>query len=300
MSLYLEEIPLDNPYSFRSKIDILPHIVVPWHYHPDIEILLITKGKGRRFVGDHVENFNQGDLCIIGSNLPHVWKSEPSYYEDNSTNKAECMVIHFRKELFGDLFWQLPEMIKTSQFLEESKRGIRFKGTLRKRIEKQIKEAFTKSHEERLTCLLNILHTMSSANEYKHLASSGFSTEVQSNDGLRFQKVIEFVASNYQRPILLEEVAEQIHLSPTAFCRYFKERTGKSFLQYLNQYRIGLARKLLIDSQMKIQEIAFECGFGNLSHFNKHFKKLTGVIPKIYREEHKKTHHRLLKGKHML
>jgi len=273
----------------------LPFFVVPWHYHPDIEILLITKGSGRRYVGDHVENFSKGDLCILGSNLPHVWKSEPSYYTDDTVNKAECMVIHFRKEMFGDLFWQLPEMVKTSHFLESTKRGISFKGKSRKKIEKQIKHAFTISHEERLTLVLEILLTMTNSEEYKHLASTGFSNEVQSDDGVRFQKVFEFVASNYQRSISLEEVAEHIHLSPTAFCRYFKERAGKSFLQYLNQYRIGLARRLLIDSELKIQEIAFECGFGNLSHFNKHFKKLTGITPKIYRQEHKKTHHQLVK-----
>jgi len=272
----------------------LPHFVVPWHYHPDIELLLITKGEGRRFVGDHIENFYPGDLCLIGSNLPHVWKNDPSYYQNNPDKKAECLVIHFRKEQFGATFWHLPEMQRVAHLLESAQRGIRLSGKIRDEIELKTKSGFAKSHEERLTLVLEILHSISKSKELLFLASTGFSNEVQSGDGQRFQSVIEYITLNYQHPILLEEVAEHIHLSPTAFCRYFKNRTGKSFLQYLNHYRISLARKLLIEGQLKIQEIAFECGFGSLSHFNKHFKKLTGTAPKVYRSEHQKGHYKVI------
>jgi len=271
----------------------LPHFVVPWHYHPDIEILLILQGEGRRFVGDHIENFYPGDLCIIGNNLPHVWKNAPSYYIDDSNKHAECMVIHFKKELFGDVFWQLPEMQKAARFLDNAQRGVRFTGAFRNQLEEKIRGGFPKSHEERLTLVLEILNMMANTDEKKFLASSGFTNESQSSDGHRFQQVIEFIAQNYQRPILLEEVADKVHLTPTAFCRYFKGRTGKSFLQYLNTYRIGLARRLLIEGKLKIQEVAFECGFGNLSHFNAQFKKITGKTPKAFRKEHHKTHYQL-------
>ncbi|TLX78138.1 helix-turn-helix domain-containing protein [Labilibacter sediminis] len=271
----------------------LPHFVVPWHYHPDIEILLVTKGEGRRIVGDHIENYYPGDLCILGSNLPHVWKNDPSYYQSNPDKIAECLVIHFRTELFGDAFWQLPEMQKTASFLNSANRGIKFTGDTRDMLAHKIKSGFLKNPEERLSHVLDLLYSMAQSEERNFLASSGFTNEVQSSDGERFQRAIEYIALNYQRPILLEEIAEHVHLTPTAFCRYFKERTDKTFLQYLNHYRIGLARRLLIEGQLKIQEVAFECGFGNLSHFNKHFKKLTGITPKHYRIEHQKGHYQL-------
>jgi len=270
----------------------LPHFVVPWHYHPDIEILLILKGEGRRFVGDHIENFYPGDLCVIGSDLPHVWQNNDIHKEDSSL-VAECMVIHFRKEMFGEAFWQIPEMQKVNSFLKRAARGVSFDGKTRSLLEQKIKENFEKPPEDRLIVLLELLNIMTKSDESTCLSSSAMANQVQSADGDRFQKIVKFVALNFHHPVRLEDAASQIHMSPTAFCRYFKDRTRQSFLQYLNNYRIGYARRLLIENKMKIQDIAFDCGFNNLSHFNLQFKKISGTTPRNYRNEHVKTHYQI-------
>lgn len=285
---------LNSPKS--ASISVLhvkhKHFLVPWHYHPENEILLILKGEGRRFVGDHVENFYEGDLCFIGANLPHVWKSKEEYQHSRQEINAECLVIHFRNDLFGQAFGELVELSGIAELLKASSRGIKFYGDTRKRLSRYINESLNAQPEERLILLLKIVNIMAQTDECQYLSSTGFSKEVHSFDGQRFQKIIEFISINYRRQIRLNELAEQIHMTPTAFCRYFKSRTGKSFLQYLNSYRIGLARRLLIENKLKIQEIAFECGFGNLSHFNTHFRRINGATPREFRKQHVESHYK--------
>ncbi|MFV0483609.1 MAG: AraC family transcriptional regulator [Bacteroidales bacterium] len=285
---------LNSPKSVSISVLYVKHkyFLVPWHYHPENEILLILKGEGRRFVGDHIENFYEGDLCLIGSELPHVWKSKDEYRNSRQEINAECLVIHFRNEMFGKAFGELVELSGIAELLKSSSRGIKFYGETRKLLSELIANTLGASPEERLIILLKILNMMAQTDECKYLSSTSFSQEIYSFDGQRFQKIVEFISANYHRHIQLSELAEQIHMAPTAFCRYFKNRTGKSFLQYLNNYRIGLARRLLIEDRLNIQEIAFECGFGNLSHFNTQFKKINGTTPREFRKQHVKTHYK--------
>ena len=264
----------------------LPHFDVPWHYHPEIEIILVLRGEGRRFVGDHIDNFHEGDLCIVGDNLPHVWKNNDEYYQGDSSLVSECIVVHFKKETFGDHFWQLPEMSNAIKALKMAKKGVAFTGKTREKLTQLLIKGQQQSPEKRVLTFLQMLNIMGDTNKYKALSSLRFESGVQSADGERFQKAVRFISENYQRPILLEEISEKINMSPTTFCRYMKMRTGKSFLQYLNHYRIGFAKRLLIENKTKIQDIAFDCGFGNLSHFNHQFKKITGLTPREYKKEH--------------
>lgn len=276
-----QKLPLifDNYVNFHREE--LPCFIVPWHYHPEIEIMYIEKGCGTRFVGDHIESYKEGDVCIIGPNLPHEWRSSKFL----STNSA-CLCLFFRKELFDGVMINIPEFFNIKNLLERSQRGIKFTGVTRKLVAAFISESFTSSGVNRITNLIKLLDMMANTQDYELLASSGFTSSVHSSDFERLNKVLSFLLKNYNKQIKLEEVSALIGLTPTAFCRYFKVRTNKTFIQYLNDLRIGYAKRLLIEGKMKISTISVEVGFNNLSNFIEQFKRSVDMLPTEYQKEY--------------
>lgn len=258
-----------------------PHFTVPWHYHPEIEILFVDKSTGKYYVGDSINNFTEGEISIIGENMPHWWKSDPVYLEGQSSLKIKALVIQFRKEIFDSNFINLPEMSQIRELMERSRQGIQFLGKSRKDIGKRVKELFYHSGVKRLTELICLLDEMAKAKEYKYLASIGYS-KTMNYDFYRFNKINEYIIKNFANSIKLEEIADVVNMSPTAFCRYFKKRTGKTFFAFLTEYKIGHACKLLMEEKMPVSTVSIESGFNNLSHFNEQFKKIVRLTPKEY------------------
>jgi AraC-like DNA-binding protein len=258
-----------------------PHFTVPWHYHPEVEILFVAKSTGTYYVGDSINKFTEGEISIIGENMPHWWKSDQIYLEGKPSLKIKALVVQFKKEIFDSNFINLPEMVQIKDLFERAKRGIQFLGNSREYLGSRIAEIFKMTGLKRITELIILLDEMAKAGEYKYLASVGYSKTVD-YDFYRFNKINEYIMRNFANPIKLEEIAEEVNMCPTSFCRYFKKRTGKTFLAFLTEYKIGHACKLLVEGNMQVSSVCIESGFNNLSHFNEQFKKIVRLTPTEY------------------
>ena len=266
-------------------IEDLPHFIVPWHYHPAIEIMYITRGIGTRFVGDCIEQYEEGDVCMIGPNLPHEWRNDDAYFDKESGLRATCICLFFKREIFDPNFIRLPEMNNIRDLIERARRGLKFTGNSKLEITRFIRSSVSDVGVRKVTNLLTLLELMATSTEYELLASVGFTNSVNSEDFERFNKVYKFLVKNFATSIRLEEVSTLVGLTPTAFCRYFKERTKKTFVEYLNEMRIGYSKKLLLENKMKISTISGEVGFPNLSNFISQFKKVTGMSPSQFQKQ---------------
>jgi AraC-like DNA-binding protein len=281
MEILYQQLSKESEYCINLLEVELPEFEVPWHYHPEVEILYIEKSNGLRFVGDHSEPFAEGDIAIIGANLPHVWKNNANdHFQPDAFSRA--LVVHFQEQLFAGNLAFLPEMGRVNQLLVESQCGIKFYGSSQIHLAKMIKRLMPQSGMQKLLSLLEILDYMSSTTEKQVLASSGYSKIRTSADFDRFDKAHRYMIENFQQSITLNEVANLVGMTPSSFCRYFKKRTTKSFLTFLNEIRIGHACKLLLENKMNIAGVCYECGFHNVSNFNQIFKNIKGTTPGMY------------------
>ena len=280
-----QDLPFPIDSHIHYYIEDLPHFIVPWHYHPAIEIMYITRGIGTRFVGDCIEHYEEGDVCMIGPNLPHEWRNDDAYFDKESGLRATCICLFFKREIFDPNFIRLPEMNNIRDLIERSRRGLKFTGKSKLEITRFIRSSVNDVGVRKVTNLLTLLELMATSTEYELLASVGFTNSVNSEDFERFNKVYKFLVKNFATSIRLEEVSTLVGLTPTAFCRYFKERTKKTFVEYLNEMRIGYSKKLLLENKMKISTISGEVGFPNLSNFISQFKKVTGMSPSQFQKQ---------------
>ena len=276
----------DQSYNI-IKVD-RPYFVVPWHFHPEIELMMVTAGEGTRFVGDSISQFGPGDLVLVGANLSHVWKSSDRHYENNSPLRAQARVILFREECFGEFFFKSPELKPIQALFQRAQRGIHFYGKTQQLVAEKIVKAYAEQGAKRLMTFLDILHNLATSYQYTELASLSYKQSMEAGDFVRLNKVLDFLMVQFRNPLRLEEVAAQANMSPTAFCRYFKNRTNKTVIGFINDLRIDYAHKLLIGSSAKISDICFECGFNNVSNFYEQFQTITGRTPAQYRKEHLK------------
>lgn len=280
-----QDLPFPIDSHIHYYIEDLPHFIVPWHYHPAIEIMYITRGIGTRFVGDCIEQYEEGDVCMIGPNLPHEWRNDDAYFDKESGLRATCICLFFKREIFDPNFIRLPEMNNIRDLIERSRRGLKFTGKSKLEITRFIRSSVNDVGVRKVTNLLTLLELMATSTEYELLASVGFTNSVNSEDFERFNKVYKFLVKNFATSIRLEEVSTLVGLTPTAFCRYFKERIKKTFVEYLNEMRIGYSKKLLLENKMKISTISGEVGFPNLSNFISQFKKVTGMSPSQFQKQ---------------
>ena len=280
-----QELPFPVDSHIHYYIEDLPHFIVPWHYHPAIEIMYIISGTGTRFVGDHLEGYAEGDVCMIGPKLPHEWRNDEIYFNKESGLRATCICLFFKKEIFESNLIRLPEMTNIRDLIERSRRGLKFVGESKKRIADFIEQSARNTGARKVAELITLLEMMATTEEYEVLASVGFTESVNSDDFERFNKVYKYMVANFTTTIKLGDVAALVGLTPTAFCRYFKERTKKTFVEYLNDMRIGHAKKLLIEGKKKISTISMESGFNNLSNFISQFKKSTDMLPSDFQKE---------------
>jgi AraC-like DNA-binding protein len=285
MKLLLEKLTLEPKYSFVLQKDVYPYYPTPWHYHPEYELVLVVKSTGQRIVGDSIENFSDGDLVFMGPNLPHVYNNDSIYYEEREDLKAEAIVIHFREDFLGRDFFKIPEMIPIVQLFERSQCGIHVTGKTRRIIASKMHEMLKMKGTSRLIQLLTMLEILAHSEEYRLLASPGFTRKYNTSGTERMTRVYDYIMNHFKEDIRLEEVAEIANMTPHAFCRFFKACTRKTFSRFLNEIKVGYACKLLQEGQFSIAEIGYESGFNNLSNFNRQFKKITLKSPLEYRKE---------------
>jgi len=284
MKIMHEQISFAPRTMLKVKWDDFPHFTYPWHFHSEFEIVYVLKSSGKRFVADSVESFAEGDLILLGSNLPHFWKTETSD-ETEKENRVNAIVVQFHKDFFREEMISYNEFHSISELLKRAARGMSFSKYPGEKIGKMLKRLLKLNGLERMLYFIKILDAMAHTENYRLLASNAYQLGEHRELNSRLDKIMHFINTNYQRKISQEEIASHIGMTTAAFCRYFKEKTGKGFIFFVNEMRIGYACKLLIENHLPISQICFECGFNNLSNFNRIFKRLTGYTPGEYQQQ---------------
>ena len=267
--------------AFRVQIDEVPHLYNHLHQHPEIQLTLIKESNGTLVAGDYVGPFHAGDVFVIGGNQPHVFRNDEKFFKKRS--KAVAITIFFDETTFGENFWSLEEMKSLQQFLKNSSGGFRITGRKKKLLAEKLLSIVNAKGIDRLIIFLEILKMFVSRKEMYPLAKPVIQRNIKSYDGSRLNKVIEFTFKEFQRPITLKEVAALANLTPEAFCKYFKTRTRKTYINFLNEIRVNHACRLLTEDK-SISGICYDCGFMNLSNFNRIFKKVKQVSPGEWRK----------------
>ena len=250
-----------------------------WHFHPEIELVYVNKAKGKRHIGNHLSYFNNSQLILIGANLPH------NGFVDRFTSNGTETVIQFKEDFLGAKFFDIPEMILIKNLFIRAKMGILFGKDTKLLLDSKIKNLIKFEGIDRITQFLDILKELSLAKDYALLNVDGYAFEVKPQDNERIDIIFKLVRENFYRPIALEEVADRVSMTVPAFCRYYKKVTGKTFTQFVNEFRIVHSTKLLLETHSNITDVCLESGFNNFSHFSKLFKKITGKSPLKYRNE---------------
>jgi AraC-like DNA-binding protein len=263
----------------KKHVEFKKQIKAFWHFHPEIELIYVNKGKGKRHIGNHLSYFNNSQLLLIGSNLPH------NGFTDRLTTNGSETLIQFHPDFLGNTFFSIPEMQKVNKLLEKAKKGLLFGVKTKTKLGPKIEKIAEKEGFKQILILLEILNTLSKADDYTILNADGYVLETQPQDSSKIDVIFKYVNENFDRHITLDEIADLVSMTVPAFCRFFKKTTGKTFTKMVNEYRVVHATKLLSESQMSISEISFECGFNNFSHFNKLFKEFTGKPASKYRSE---------------
>ncbi|HEX7899525.1 MAG TPA: AraC family transcriptional regulator [Planctomycetota bacterium] len=241
-----------------------------WHFHPEIELTWIVRSRGRRFVGDSIEDYRDGDLVLLGPDLPHTWHSEPGLHE--------AVVVQFAPDFLGEL----PELRGLRALFDRAARGLAFGARTLKSVSKHLDGLEEVEGLPRLCALLATLERLAAARDVRPLSSRPFS-EPRKADMERIDRVCRHLAERYAEDVSLAEAAGVAHLSVPAFCRFFKSRTGKTLVGYLTELRIGRACRLLMETERSVSDVGYASGFNNLSNFNRRFLALKGVPPRAYR-----------------
>ena len=289
MKMMHEQIDFPGRAAVKVKWRKMPCFTFPWHFHDEFEILYVIDGIGTSFVADSIEEFRSGDLVLLGNNLPHFWKSDELFYNEENKKQVNYIVVQFSNDFFKEVISDYPEFHLIKELLERSSRGIRFSPDFSKKFGKKLIKLSKVKGFNRTLMLLELLQTLAKTDQYKLLAGEMYQTENHDFTTDRLIKVMHFINSKYLKKIELVKVAEVANLHPSAFCRFFKQKTGKSLSGFVNDMRISYACRLIIEAKMSVSQICFESGFNNLSNFNRTFKKHTGFTPSNYfMEFHKK------------
>ncbi|KAA3633291.1 MAG: helix-turn-helix domain-containing protein [Bacteroidetes bacterium] len=263
-----------KPFAVRENT--VPNFLKIWHYHPELELVVIKASEGTRFVGDSIEKFEPGEVILIGKNLPHMWLNYDSYFQKNSGLIASAYSIHFREDFVGKAFLNLNSTSHLSNLFEKARRGIRFLD-LNFSIQTAIRQLIEEKDDfQKLMQLLRILHQLAKHEKITLLSSEGYlNTKISEGS----DEIHEYIFKNFKNSIQLNDVASIAGMNPSAFSRYFKRIHQKTFSRYLIEIRIGYACKLLIENKSNISAVCYESGFNNLSNFNKQFRKIKGLNP---------------------
>jgi len=286
MKATYQKILLSEGSSFVATRLILPRFHSEYHFHPEYELKYVIESKGKRFVGDTIENFQAGDLILLGPNIPHYWKND-DIYDQSDLMQAKAVVVMFSEDFLGKGFFTLQEMSPIHELLEKSHAGLVFPAASDSQIPLKLEEFATTNGPQRIILLLEILAILAKS-ESRKLLTENFSTntpflDANSPSFLRLQKVHHYVIKNFHYPLQIEDVAQIANMTPHAFCKYFKKSTMKTFMTFLNELRVCHAKKLLIENCIPISQICQESGFNNISNFNRQFKAGTNMTPSDFR-----------------
>jgi AraC-like DNA-binding protein len=286
MSALFEKIVIKENASFSIGIfqDNLDKCT--WHYHDYYEISFITEGFGKRIVADSIEEFQPGDLVFIGRNLPHVWIANKETLAPGGRS-LEMVFLQFPPEALTSEFLVLPELKNVANALVSSERGIRITGDTLNQASNIMLQLPYLNNFERFLQFFRLMDIIGQSKDLVQLASSNYKNLHFDTKNKRILIIHEYLMKNYRETIDLKQIASLVNMAEGSLCRFFKSNAGMTIFEYLNKIKVDFACKLLMDKSLSILDVAFDSGFNNLSHFNKQFKKITGVTPNEYKSRFK-------------
>lgn len=283
MKELLEQIKLNPDESFYIGV-FQDHIdKSSWHYHQEYELSFITEGSGRRIVGDSIEAFYPGDLIFIGSRIPHVWFSEEPHLKQHSGRTLESVYLLFNNDILPPELISLPEFNHVKKAIKLSERGIRITGDTLNNVSRIMLQLPYLDNLKRLMLFYEIMDIIGRSDSFSYLASRNYVKSKFKTTNSRIKRIHEYMMKNYNEEINLDKIADIAHMAPASVCRFFKASTGLTIFEYLNKIKIDYSCQLLLNSDLNIVNISYDCGFNNLSHFNKQFKKFNGKTPTQFR-----------------
>ena len=277
------KIPKSSKEFVRFQVDSARHFYDKLHQHPEWQLTVILEGRGQLMVGDYLGRFEPGDVFLFSANVPHVFRSDPEYFDPNGDKRSLGHTLFFDFEALGKTIWEVAEFFPLQQWLHQTKGCYALEDGCKEFVGEQLSTFDAKRGWNRLMSILGILERLQDSKSLRLLNRLMPIRDFTESEGKRMAQVMSFILAQSHRNIQLQEVADIAILSKEAFCRFFKERTGKTFTEYLNQIRIQQAGKLLMETDLSISQIAFQVGFQNLSYFNRTFRKIGGSTPKAYR-----------------
>lgn len=257
----------------------------PLHFHELCELVLILESYGKRIVGNSVDNFDVGDLVLMGPNIPHIWRNDPLFQKQHADLRAKAIVIYFPEDFLLQLTDDELTISAMQQFINRAKRGLCFYGETLDSVTSKLKTIINKQSFTRILDFLFIIELMHKSSEYRYLASEGYEHTFNDQDAKRINDVYLYVMQNFQQNINLNTAAAIANITPNAFCRFFRRHTQKSFSRFVNEMRVGHACKLLMNKELSISEVCFQSGYQNLTNFNKFFKLFMHKSAGQYRKE---------------
>lgn len=278
MKLNLEQILPDSDSSFRFLLTPKLNEVFYWHFHPEIELVYVEADKGIRHIGEHISTYEGCDLALIGSYIPHL------NFDYGVKATVETVVIQFPETYFEGGLVRIPELKKVVDLMERAKTGLAFTGETKRIAGVRLKKLEHLDRFHQFMELMSIFQFLAESDEYVDLDVRPISSQTILKQQERMHRIHQFVEANFQKTIDTQQIANEVNLSLSAFCRYFKKTTKLTYTDFVNQYRVQYAKKLLIQDK-NVTETCFESGFESLSYFNRIFKKWTGESPSSFRKQ---------------
>lgn len=280
----LEHLPREKDQSFVVKYFDYKYYPTPWHYHPELEIVLVTESTGKRFIGNHIADFKPGNLAFLGPNIPHTYRNEDRYYEDGSELRAKSIVIHFAENSLGADFLSLPEATLLNKLLEESAYGLEILGKTNQKVSNRLHDIISLSGLKKWICLVEILLDIAASKKDTARITPSPYTGYNEKESTRLCNVLNWVVANLGNNMTLNDAANIAQMNPNAFSRFFSLRTRKTFSEFIIELRLQKAARLLIETDMPVTEICFECGYNNVSNFNRQFLNYYNMNPVKYKK----------------
>lgn len=275
MKASLEKITVAPEQSFLAFEYEAAAFDAPWHFHPEFELTHIKSSSGIRYVGNHLADFKAGDLVLLGANLPHCWRNVSA-----EGGQANSLVIQWGGSFLGSQ----PEFKAIRKMLAMADRGIQFPETIAERVGNQMAAIIDAPPLDAYLLLIRLLDELARSEDHNLLADRAFSYDGSSRTGDRLQRIQQFVNDHYQRKITLAEVAARVNLSEQSFSRFFSQAMGRPFFRFLNEYRINMACRLLLETDANVSNVGYDCGYDTLPFFYREFGRLKGCTPGQFRK----------------
>jgi len=273
-------------YSFTIEERISPYFSIPYHFHNEYELTAILKGQGSRFVGNNISSFENSDMVLIGKNLPHHWHNDKDIEQPDDAVRA--IILKFDSDFNGVRLFDLPENYQIQKVLEKASNGLRIIGDTFTKSVSLMQSLLTATGPERISLLLKILHEIAISENIEVLSNEGYVSKTNDKENDRMNRVYEYIMENYLEDISLAQASSVACMNEAAFCKYFRKRYNKTFIQVVNEIRISYACRELMKDDINVTEICYQSGFNTISNFTKTFKKVTGTSPREYKMKIKK------------